>query len=181
MYRPSPLRSRPLTRKAWTVRLMQRSRPWRKPPPSCRSRTTSAGRTAQRTPATLPRGPNQPPMTVGWPKGAQAFTNGDLMLNVNAPGTWNGAWASTASVFVGTATQCTLPIPTRIPRLRSPSIAASVDHAPVPAGDAVEEGKASLSSLAVWPQSHPFALDEDLLAHGLENTVDGWPRWLIND
>jgi hypothetical protein len=45
--------------------------------------------------------------------------------------------------------------------------------------DAVEEDKASLSCLAVWPQSHPFAMDEDLLAHALEQTVDGWPRWLV--
>ena len=58
-----------------------------------------------------------------------------------------------------------------------------MDHSPVVAGDcdAVEENKASLSCLAVWPQSHPFALDEDLLAHALEETVEGWPRWLVKD
>ena len=117
------------------------------------------------------------------PEGAllEAFTNGDLMLNVNAPGTWNGTWASTrlgvrwyrnAVHFADTNEDSTATFTIG---------AASVDHAPVPAGDcdAVEEDKASLSSLAVWPQSHPFALDEDLLAHGLENTVDGWPRGLI--
>ena len=111
-----------------------------------------------------------------------AFANGDVMLNVNAPGTWNGEWATTRlgvrwyrnAVHFGDTTEgstATFTIG-----------AASVDHAAVPSGDcdAVEEGKASLSCLAVWPQSHPFALDEDLLAHGLERTVDGWPRWLVN-
>ena len=59
--------------------------------------------------------------------------------------------------------------------------AASVDHSVVAAGDcdAVEDDKASLSCLAVWPQSHPFAMDEDLLAHALQETIDGWPRWLV--
>ena len=104
------------------------------------------------------------------------------MLNVNAPATWNGTWASTrlgvrwyrnAVHFDDTADGSTATFTIG---------AASVDHAEVPAGDcdAVEEHMASLSCLAVWPQSHPFALDEDLLAHGLEQTVDGWPTWLIS-
>jgi 5'-nucleotidase len=111
----------------------------------------------------------------------EAFSNGDLMLNLNTPPHWNGAWACTrlgvrwyrnAVRFegVGESETATFTIG-----------AASVDHSPVLLGDcdAVEEGKASLSPLSVWPQSHPFALDEDLLAHGLEHTVDGWPAWLI--
>lgn len=111
----------------------------------------------------------------------EAFTNGDMMLNVNAPSTWNGQWATTrlgvrwyrnAVRFSDTEDGSTATFTIG---------AASVDHSPVLAGDcdAVEEDKASLSCLAVWPQSHPFALDEDLLAHGLEETVDGWPRWLV--
>jgi hypothetical protein len=58
--------------------------------------------------------------------------------------------------------------------------ASSVDHSEVLYGDcdAVEEDKASLSCLAVWPQSHPFAMDEDLLASVLMNSADGWPHWL---
>lgn len=110
----------------------------------------------------------------------EAFSNGDLMLNVNTPPAWNGRWACTrlgvrwyrnAVRFddEGDGETATFTIG-----------AASVDHSPVLLGDcdAVEEGFASLSPLAVWPQSHPFALDEDLLAHGLEHSVDGWPAWL---
>ena len=111
----------------------------------------------------------------------EAFSNGDMMLNVNAPSTWNGQWATTrlgvrwyrnAVRFADTADGSTATFTIG---------AASVDHSPVVAGDcdAVEEDKASLSCLAVWPQSHPFALDEDLLAHALEETVEGWPRWLV--
>ena len=110
-----------------------------------------------------------------------AFSNGDMMLNVNAPSTWNGQWATTrlgvrwyrnAVHFSDTPDGSTATFTIG---------AASVDHSPVLAGDcdAVEEDKASLSCLAVWPQSHPFAMDEDLLAHALEQTVDGWPRWLV--
>ena len=111
----------------------------------------------------------------------EAFSNGDMMLNVNAPSTWDGQWATTrlgvrwyrnAVHFAETEDGSTATFTIG---------AASVDHSPVIAGDcdAVEEDKASLSCLAVWPQSHPFALDEDLLAHGLEETVEGWPRWLV--
>jgi len=59
----------------------------------------------------------------------------------------------------------------------------SVDHSEVDAGDcdAVELSKASLSCLAIWPQSHPFAVSNGLMAHALNNTVDGWPSWLVID
>lgn len=109
-----------------------------------------------------------------------AFSHGDIMLNVNTPPNWNGEWETTrlgvrwyrnAVRFEGQDDDETATFTIG---------AASVDHSPVERGDcdAVNDGKASLSCLAVWPQSHPFALDEDLLAHGLEETVDGWPRWL---
>ena len=113
----------------------------------------------------------------------RAFSNGDVMLNVNTPPNWDGSWQTTrlgirwyrnAVQFTeeGDGETATFTIG-----------GASVDHSPIELGDcdAVEAGSSSLSCLAVWPQSHPFALDEDLLAHGLEDTVDGWPRWLIQD
>lgn len=113
----------------------------------------------------------------------QAFSNGDVMLNLNTPPNWNDAWETTrlgvrwyrnAVRFDGEANDETATFTIG---------AASVDHSKVEFGDcdAVEQGKASLSCLAVWPQSHPFALDEDLLAHVLESTMNGWPRWLVNN
>ena len=112
-----------------------------------------------------------------------AFSNGDLMLNINTPPNWNGRWDTTrlgvrwyrnAVRFEGRDADETATFTIG---------AASVDHSAVEHGDcdAVEEGKASLSCLAVWPQSHPFALDEDLLAHSLKQTNDGWPLWLNQD
>lgn len=111
----------------------------------------------------------------------EAFSNGDMMLNINAPCTWDGAWATTrlgvrwyrnAVRFGDEGVDATATFTIG---------AASVDHSVVAAGDcdAVENDKASLSCLAVWPQSHPFAMDEDLLAHALLETIDGWPRWLV--
>ena len=111
----------------------------------------------------------------------EAFSNGDLMLNVNAPSTWDGTWATTRLGVRWYRNAVRFDVEDTTATATFTIGAASVDHSPVAAGDcdAVEEDKASLSCLAVWPQSHPFALDEDLLAHGLESTVDGWPRWLI--
>ena len=104
------------------------------------------------------------------------------MLNINAPGTWDGTWATTRLGCVGTEMPYALMLKT--PRRRRPSPSAQhplTIHLSWRVIVMREENKASLSCLAVWPQSHPFALDEDLLAHGLESTVDGWPRWLFRD
>jgi len=112
-----------------------------------------------------------------------AFANGDLMLNLNVPPTWDGTWASTrlgvrwyrnAVRFDddGNEEVATFTIG-----------AAHVDHSPVLKGDcdAVEANKASLSCLSVWPQSHPFAIDEDLMAVSLSENPSGWPAWLGDD
>ena len=110
-----------------------------------------------------------------------AFSNGDLMLNLNAPGTWDGSWETTRLGVRWYRNAVRFDVEDTAATATFTIGAASVDHSPVLAGDcdAVEEHKASLSCLAVWPQSHPFALDEGLLAHGLQATVDGWPRWLL--
>lgn len=113
----------------------------------------------------------------------EAFKNGDLMLNLNTPPHWNGTYSTTrlgvrwyrnAVRFAQEGNESTATFTIG---------AASVDHSPVEHGDcdAVEFGQASLSCLAVWPQSHPFALDDDLLNLGIELQRDGWPRWLKQD
>jgi len=109
-----------------------------------------------------------------------AFANGDLMLNVNTPPDWNGEWETTRLGVRWYRNAVRFDAEGADETATFTIGAASVDHSPVLLGDcdAVEDRKSSLSLLAVWPQSHPFALDEDLLAHGLEATVDGWPRWL---
>jgi len=110
----------------------------------------------------------------------EAFSNGDLMLNLNTPPQWDGDWACTRLGVRWYRNAVRFDGDDGLETATFTIGAASVDHSPVLLGDcdAVEEGKASLSPLSVWPQSHPFALDEDLLAHGLETAVDGWPTWL---
>ena len=110
-----------------------------------------------------------------------AFSNGDLMLNLNIPPQWDSSWATTR---LGVRWYRNA---VRIDEGEAESTAtftigaATVDHSPILHGDcdAVERHQASCSSLSVWPQSHPFALDEDLLAHSLEHPVDGLPAWLV--
>ena len=43
--------------------------------------------------------------------------------------------------------------------------------------DAVGSGIASISSLPTWPQTHPLALDDALLAHALRSDETGHPMW----
>jgi len=111
----------------------------------------------------------------------QAFEYGDLMLNVNVPPHWNGKWQATrlgvrwyrnAVTFseAGSGEDAMFTIG-----------AASVDYTPVDYGDcdAVEALCASVSCLPVWPETHPFCLDRHLLASAVEDTIDGWPAWMV--
>ena len=60
--------------------------------------------------------------------------------------------------------------------------AASIDHTPVLQSDCdtVNQGKASVTCLPVWPQTHPLALDDRLLTWALEASEGGYPAWLYD-
>lgn len=46
--------------------------------------------------------------------------------------------------------------------------------------DAVSRGAAAVSTLSVWPESHPFALLDDVLVESLrDDPRTGLPRWII--
>ena len=46
--------------------------------------------------------------------------------------------------------------------------------------DAVSRGAAAVSTLSVWPESHPFALLDDVLVESLrDDPRSGLPRWII--
>ena len=109
-----------------------------------------------------------------------AFKQGELMLNLNVPPGWNGGvsttrlgmrWYRDAVAFnsIDGDDVATFTIG-----------AASIDHSPVGQSDCdvVSEGDASVSCLPVWPQTHPLALDERLLAWALESCEGGYPAWL---
>lgn len=48
--------------------------------------------------------------------------------------------------------------------------------------DAVSRGAAAVSTLSVWPESHPFALLDDVLVESLrDDPHTGLPRWIVAD
>ena len=109
-----------------------------------------------------------------------AFLHGELMLNLNVPPNWNGSYQTTrlgmrwyrdAVQFVDGndgSVESTFTIG-----------AAYIDNHVVEKGDVdcVETGVASISSLPTWPQTHPLALDDALLAHALNHDGTGHPTW----
>ena len=111
-----------------------------------------------------------------------AFHHGELMLNINVPPTWNGEfqttrlgmrWYRDAVQFADGENHGTV-------EARFTIGAAYIDTESVPKGDCDSVGNdfASISSLANWPQTHPLALDDELLSHALEQGTDGFPLWL---
>ena len=110
-----------------------------------------------------------------------AFQSGELMLNLNVPSEWNGRfqttrlgmrWYRSAVQFVE-SDDGSLKTTFRIG-------AAFIDTETIEKGDcdAVASGYASISSLPNWPQTHPLALDGELLAHALKEDEFGFPKWL---
>lgn len=127
--------------------------------------------------------PNQPRIRTSEEADNQlmnAFLHGELMLNLNVPPNWNGSYQTTrlgmrwyrdAVQFVDGndgSVESTFTIG-----------AAYIDNHVVEKGDVdcVETGVASISSLPTWPQTHPLALDDALLAHALSHDETGHPTW----
>ena len=127
--------------------------------------------------------PNQPRIRTSEEADNQlmnAFLHGELMLNLNVPPNWNGSYQTTrlgmrwyrdAVQFVDGndgSVESTFTIG-----------AAYIDNHVVENGDVdcVETGVASISSLPTWPQTHPLALDDALLAHALSHDETGHPTW----
>ena len=109
-----------------------------------------------------------------------AFQNGELMLNLNVPPEWNGAYQTTrlGMRWYRNAVQFS--------EGKSGSVestftigAAYIDTETVEKGDcdSVASGFASISSLPTWPQTHPLALDDALLACALQSDETGHPMW----
>ena len=106
-----------------------------------------------------------------------AFRHGELMLNLNVPPAWNGEVTTTRlgmrwyrnAVSFGTAEADQTALFT--------IGGATIDHTPVPQSDcdSVDAGRASVSCLPVWPQTHPLALDDGLLKWVLEASEGGYP------
>lgn len=130
----------------------------------------------------------QEPHLSSWPHDSEmaepisalksAFISGDIMLNLNVPTDWNSEYMSTrlgmrwyrnAVLFEGDESTFTIG-------------GAEVDFTPVENGDcdADQMGFASISVLPTWPQTHPLAIDDRLLAWSLANSR-GIPCWIQSE
>ena len=109
-----------------------------------------------------------------------AFKNGELMLNLNVPPEWNGSYQTTrlGMRWYRNAVQFSEGKAGSVESTFTIG-AAYIDTETVENGDcdSVASGIASISSLPTWPQTHPLALDDALLAHALHSDETGHPMW----
>ena len=109
-----------------------------------------------------------------------AFLHGELMLNLNVPPNWNGSYQTTrlGMRWYRNAVQFAESSEGSVESTFTIG-AAYIDNHVVENGDVdcVETGFASISSLPTWPQTHPLALDDALLAHALNHDETGHPTW----
>jgi len=109
-----------------------------------------------------------------------AFHHGELMLNLNVPPEWNGQYQTTrlGMRWYRNAVQFSESKDGSVESTFTIG-AAYIDTEDVESGDcdSVAAGYASISSLPTWPQTHPLALDDELLAHSLQQDETGHPTW----
>ncbi len=109
-----------------------------------------------------------------------AFHHGELMLNLNVPPEWNGQYQTTrlGMRWYRNAVQFSESKDGSVESTFTIG-AAYIDTEDVESGDCdgVAAGYASISSLPTWPQTHPLALDDELLAHSLQQDETGHPTW----
>lgn len=109
-----------------------------------------------------------------------AFLHGELMLNLNVPPEWNGGYQTTrlGMRWYRNAVQFAESKDGLVESTFTIG-AAYIDTQTVEKGDCdcVASGYASISSLPTWPQTHPLALDDDLLACALSQDQKGYPTW----
>ena len=109
-----------------------------------------------------------------------AFHHGELMLNLNVPPEWNGKYKTTrlGMRWYRNAVQFSENEMGSVETTFTIG-AAYIDTDVVEQGDcdAVAADYASISSLPNWPRTHPLTLDDELLAHALDQDGKGYPAW----
>ncbi len=105
----------------------------------------------------------------------EAFSRGDILLNLNVPPTWKGDWSSTslgARWYHGAA------------NIEEDGFcqvgAVSIEDEPIPGTDveAVMSNRASLTPVSTWPQSHPLDIGSQLLSSARNHGEDEMPFWV---
>ena len=110
-----------------------------------------------------------------------AFRNGELMLNINTPPTWNGEFQTTRLGMRWYRDAISFAENAENENTATFTIgAASINHTPVESSDcdAVMMDKSSISCLPTWPQTHPLAIDDRLLTWCLQSGEENYPIWL---
>jgi len=110
-----------------------------------------------------------------------AFFSGEMMLNINTPPDWDGQFSTTRLGMRWYRDAISFETTSHDEQTATFTIgAASIDHTPVENSDCdvVMERKSSISCLPNWPQTHPLALDDELLAWNLKNSDGKFPVWM---
>ena len=110
-----------------------------------------------------------------------AFFSGEMMLNINTPPDWDGQFSTTRLGMRWYRDAISFDTTSHDEQTATFTIgAASIDHTPVENSDCdvVMERKSSISCLPNWPQTHPLALDDELLAWNLKNSDGKFPVWM---
>ena len=106
--------------------------------------------------------------------------DGNLFLNLNIPGEWNGSFQTVplGARWYFNATDM-------IPKKREYGVAfeigaARIEEEDIPMTDcnAVNSGFASITPLASWPRNHPLGVPDEILEASIGMGSDGLPNWL---
>ena len=111
-----------------------------------------------------------------------AFTNGDLLLNLNLPEKWNGE-IRTVSLGARWYRNATDSKDVENVGVSFEVGAATIVDEELPDTDcvAVNDGAVAITPLSAWPINHPLGLDEVIIAAALNSDENGIPRWLSSD
>jgi|TARA_B110000881_G_C18588391_1_gene526297 broad specificity polyphosphatase/5'/3'-nucleotidase SurE len=112
-----------------------------------------------------------------------ALILGDIYINLNVPVEWQGEFSTThlGSRWYRGAIEIVGDDSIERDDWDIQLGAASIEDEPIINGDSycVSLGLASVSSLGTWPQGHPLAISDELLA--TTSSGEGLPSWLVID
>ncbi len=108
-----------------------------------------------------------------------AFQRGDVLLNVNCAGEWDGSYQTTrlgARWYRGAIEMSSVELDEHSCRIGAKEIV--LEEVEGGDADAIAAGSTSITTLPTWPQTHPLAISDSLLEAALEADIHGLPRWL---
>ena len=125
------------------------------------------------------RGPGQKDGRSSMGALRMAFQRGDVLLNVNCAGDWDGTYQTTrlgARWYRGAIEMSSVELGEHSCRIGAKEIV--LEEVEGGDADALAAGSTSITTLATWPQTHPLATPDALLQAAREADLDGLPRWL---